>query len=312
MRRNPGQRNRSKHQHWVPQFYLRYFATTESRNSEQPQVWIFSKDPADGSETLTNVRNVCGKRFLYTPVQSDGQRSWDLDERLEELESTLGKVWPALAEGYISLDDANLRSGLALFVSVMHLRNPEVREEVERIHRSLTELYESAPRLPDGTPAVEAVEINGRVHNVNLDGWQDYRSWGKNEHDRFFAHVVQTEAIHIAKMLLLKRWSVVCSEEDTFITTDKPVAVHHHSLPTVGFGTPGAVVTFPLSPRRLLVMDDMHSDPANQYYPLKESNAGPFNLTTWRNGSRFMITGRPIPNVLNELNTLNGAPENGA
>ena len=135
MRRNPGQRNRSKHQHWVPQFYLRYFATTESRNSEQPQVWIFSKDPADGDETLTNVRNVCGKRFLYTPVQSDGQRSWDLDERLDELESTLGKVWPALTEGYVSLEDASLRNGLALFVAVMHLRNPEVREEIERVAR---------------------------------------------------------------------------------------------------------------------------------------------------------------------------------
>ena len=293
--------NRSKHQHWVPQFYLRYFATKETRGSDQPQVWIFSKDHTDGDETLTNVRNVCGKRYLYAPVQPDGQRTWDLDERLSELESTLGEVWPALANGYVSLEDAGLRKGLALFVAVMHLRNPEVRKEVERIHAALVRLFESGPRQPG---AVEAVEINGRNHDVSLDGWEDYRAWGKNEHDRFFARMVESEAIHIAKLFTSKRWSIVCADADTFITTDKPVGVQHQTREKAGFGTPGAIVTFPLSPKRLLVMDDMHAEPANQYYPLKDSNAGAFNLTIWRNGSRFMITGRPIPDVLNELLAL--------
>lgn len=305
MRREPGKRARSKHQHWVPQFYLRYFATSETRDSDQPQVWIFSRDPADGDEVLTNVRNVCGKRYLYSPVEADGNRSWELDRQLDGLESTLGAVWPALAEGNASLEDAALRKGLALFVAVMHLRNPEVRRAVEVIHHQLIELYESGPRLSDGTPALESMEINGQVHQVKLDGWQDYRSWGKSDHDRFFVHVVQSEAIHIAEMLLAKRWSIVCAETDTFITTDKPVAVQHQSRPKAGFGTAGTIVTFPLGPRRLLVMDDMHQEPANQHYPLKHSNAGAFNLSLWRNGSRFMITGRPVPDVLNELLAFN-------
>jgi uncharacterized protein DUF4238 len=73
--------NRSKHQHWVPQFYLRYFATKETRDSDQPQVWIFSKDHTDSDETLTNVRNVCGKRYLYSPVQPTGNElgTWTND-----------------------------------------------------------------------------------------------------------------------------------------------------------------------------------------------------------------------------------------
>ena len=307
MRPEQKRRDRAKHQHWVPQFYLRYFATPESRGSNTPQVWIFSKDANDGDEKLTNVRNVCGKRYLYTPVDESGERRWDLDDRLEDIETLLGKVWPALAENYVSLQDDSIRKGLALFVALMHLRNPEVREEVERIHRRFLDLYEFAPLLPDGTPDVREIEINGRLHEVDLTGWQDYRAWSKNDHDKFFVHSIQSEADRVAKMLLLKRWSVVCSTQESFITTDKPVALHHTSRPKFGFGTPGVIITFPLGPKRLLVMDDMHAEPSNQYYPLKDGNAGSFNLTTWRNGSRFMITGRPVEDVLNEILALDSA-----
>ncbi len=297
-------RSRSKHQHWVPQFYLRYFATPESRGTKAPQVWIFSKHDHDGDEQLTHVRNVCGKRYLYTPVDTDGQRRWDLDDRLGDVETLLAQIWPELAEGYVSLNDDSVRKGLSLFIALMHLRNPAVREEVERIHARIIALYEAAARKADGTPDVKEVEINGQVRELDSSGWHDYRSWGKDDHDRFFAHIVQSEAGRIAKILLSKRWSVVCSQDDAFITTDKPVSLHHLEREKFGFGTPGVMVTFPLGPKRMLVMDDLHHEPASQYYALKDANASSFNLTTWRNGSRFMITGRPVPEVLGEIISL--------
>lgn len=43
---------------------------------------------------------------------------------------------------------------------------------------------------------------------------------------------------------------------------------------------------------------------ADLYDPLKDANAASFNLTTWRNGSRFMITVRPVPEVLDEFNAF--------
>lgn len=294
-------RDRSKNQHWVPQFYLRHFATPSSRNTNSPQVWIFSKEPADGDEKLTHVRNVCGKRYLYSPMQTDGERSWALDERLDHLESLLGAVWPELAEGFAPLDDEAWRKGIALFVAVMHLRNPEVRHTVEEIHRQLVSFYQSGPLLADGTPNVNSFEFKGRVLDVDLTGWHEYRRWTKHDHDRFFAHFVQAEATHFAKLLLPKRWSVVFSELDAFITTDKPVAIQHQSRQTFGFGTSGSIVTFPLSPRRLLVMDDMHTEPSNQYYPLSEPHAGALNYSVWRGASRFLITGRSVEEVLAEI-----------
>jgi hypothetical protein len=57
---------------------------------------------------------------------------------------------------------------------------------------------------------------------------------------------------------------------------------------------------FPLTPRRLLVMDDRHEQQPNQYYPLNRHLLGPVNGLIWRNG-RFLLTGRTIPEVLTEL-----------
>ena len=59
-----------KNQHWVPRFYLRTFATPETRESSDPQVWIFSTQYGDPQ--LTNVKNIAAKRFLYSPKRPGG------------------------------------------------------------------------------------------------------------------------------------------------------------------------------------------------------------------------------------------------
>ncbi len=291
-------------QHWVPKFYLRCFATPQTRDTNTPQVWIFSKRDEDGNEKLTHVRNVCAKRFLYSPLQNDGSRSWDLEYRLGDVEALLGSRWPEFAEGYVALDDEHVRMGLSLFAAIMYTRNPAVREQVERIHQSILESFKDLPLRSDGNPDVQEINIDGQVQTIDTSGWKAYREWGKNEHDRFFVDMIEAQTGDIAKMLLRKRWSVVCSDIDTFITTDKPVALHHQQREKYGFATPGAVVTFPLGPKRMLVMDDLLAEPANQYYPLKPGNAGAFNMTTWRGSSRFMISGRPIAEVLSEFVAL--------
>lgn len=304
MKRQPTIRNRAKHQHWVPQFYLRYYATPESRTSKQPKVWIFSKDEGDGDEKLTSVRNVCGQRYLYSPMLETGGRDWALDDLLNELESGLGSIWPALVERYIALDDPHVRRAVALFVAVTHLRNPDVRAQVEQMHSTLVKIYEDGPMLADGTPDIAGIEINGKYHPVSTNGWHQYRTWGKDDHDRFFVDIVRSEAIRTAQHLMEKRWSVVLAEEDTFITTDKPVGLQHEAREKFGIQTEGTIVTFPLSPRRLLVLDDLHAEPANQYYPLAEGAGAAFNFTIWRSARRFLITGRSVPVVLEEMLSL--------
>lgn len=294
-------RSRSKHQHWVPQFYLRYFATPPTRNTDKPQLWIFSKDPADRDEKLTSVRNVCGRRYLYSPRKANGERTWELDDKLNDLEALLGQLWPALATDFVNLGDEHIRKGIALFVAVMHLRHPVIRQDVEEIHKQLVAFYEAAPQRADGTPNVESIEVKDKTYKLDTADWHNYKTWAQDDHDRFFVEFISSEVGNMAAHLLGKRWSVVFSEADTFVTADKPVVLQHQTRERFGFGTDGTIVTFPLSPTRLLVMDDLHDEPANQYYPLAESNVAAFNFTIWHGASRFLLTGRPLEVVLTEI-----------
>ncbi|WP_084512434.1 DUF4238 domain-containing protein [Geothrix fermentans] len=293
--------NRPKNQHWVPQFYLRQFATPETRGEEEAQVWTFSRDESDGEEVCTNVRNVCAKRFLYTPLDEYGERDWNFEEKLGDLESLLGQIWPALANGYPDLSEVSMRKGLSLFVAVMSLRNFEKRKEVEGIHQRLVEAFSALPIGPDGIPSIHTLVADGKSYEFDPSGWKEYREWGKKEHDRFFVEAIQSEAVHIAELLMKKRWSVVVAEADAFITTDQPVALHHADRDRFGFKTKGTLVSFPLSPTRLLIMDDMHEEPENQFYPLVEGRIGAFNYMAWINAKRALITGRPVPDVLGEM-----------
>jgi len=53
-----------KQQHWVPRFYLRFFATPETAGGDEPQVWLLSKD--EGGPVLTNIKKVATQRYLYS------------------------------------------------------------------------------------------------------------------------------------------------------------------------------------------------------------------------------------------------------
>lgn len=293
--------SRTKHQHWVPQFYLNYFATEPSRNSSKPQVWIFSKRESDGDEKLSSVRNVCGQRYLYSPKQVDGQRSWELEEDLGKIEALLGQVWPAVAEDFVDLTEPALRKAISLFLATTHFRHPDNLETVKRTHQALVNFYDSGPKDSDGVPLVDSIEVQGEVVPFDVTGWHDYKQEGQDGHHRFFAEFVRNDAAHMAELLLRKRWSIVFSTTDVFVTSDKPVVLSHLERNVFGYGTEGTILQFPLSPRRMLILDDLHSEPGGQYYPIAPANAGSFNYTTWFGAARFLITGRNVEEVLREV-----------
>ena len=49
--------NRPKNQHWVSRFYLRHFATPETREKDEAQIWMFSNQERDGDERLKNIKS---------------------------------------------------------------------------------------------------------------------------------------------------------------------------------------------------------------------------------------------------------------
>ncbi|MDK9716892.1 MAG: DUF4238 domain-containing protein [Trichlorobacter sp.] len=288
-------------QHWVPQFYLKYFATPETQRTKNPKTWIFSKNDEDGDPRLTNIRNICAKRFLYSPPNKEGQREWGLEAKLSGIEQLLSVIWPTLAEGYADLLWEPLRKAVSLFVSILYLRHPNGLKQCVEAHKHLVTLYDQVSKKPDGTPDIAYVETNGKLQKFDASDWHEYKKWNQDDHHRFFCDSVQAHAGHMAKLLLKKRWSIIFADTPAFITSDNPVCKDHLEKEKFGFGTEGTIVTFPISPTRLLIMDDNHNEPAGQHYPLCADGPGPFNLGIWKNGSRFMISQRDVDEVLAEM-----------
>jgi len=71
-----------------------------------------------------------------------------------------------------------------------------------------------------------------------------------------FVGNIKRDATHLAEILMRKRWSGIFSERPVFITTDALVMMLNPTLERFGFMTPGTVVSFPLSPTRVLMIDE--------------------------------------------------------
>jgi hypothetical protein len=162
-------------------------------------------------------------------------------------------------------------------------------------------LVEDEPDIND----ISAIEINGVENKFTIDDWQIFKNRKDNEHHKFFTSYIQSEVIYIAEKILKKRWSILFSEKPVFITSDKPVSIHHLTKNIFGvdygFDTEGAFITFPLSPTRILIMDDRYDEPDGQYYSPTDNCYGSYNFLTWKNSRQFMISSRDINVVLKEM-----------
>jgi hypothetical protein len=249
---------------------------------------------------LTSIRNVAHQRYLYSPQDEAGKRLWDLESKFADYEGLMQQVWQRLADDMVDLYEPAMRKGLALFISLLYLRHPRRLAEVDRLHGRLVEMFESSPKNALGNPDIEAVEINGQGRGLDNTDWLRYRDASENDKKRWFVESVQTNAIHLAEVLMKKRWSVIFAADSVFITTDTPVLLMHQSREVFGVGTPGVIVSFPLSPTRVLMMDDRHDQPAGHYYPLTGSPAD-HNGLAWGDCERFMISPRHPDFIRREL-----------
>lgn len=290
----------SKQQHWVPRFYLRFFATPETAEGEEPQAWILSKD--EGEPKLTNIKKVATKNYLYSPKDEAGKRDAEMETKLSNCESLLKKIWPRLASDFADLDgDQSIRKALALFVSLLFLRHPKRLRETEAIHRQLVDLFDSVPKDRNGNPDVFEVEHKGVVRQFDSSDWDCFKKAGPEELKKMFVGSIKREATYLAEILMKKRWSVVFSNRPAFITTDAPVIMLNSARERFGFTSPGTIVSFPLSPTRVLMMDDRHDQPAGRYYPLADIGPGIANGLAWGNCERFMISPRHPDEVCAEI-----------
>jgi hypothetical protein len=147
-----------------------------------------------------------------------------------------------------------------------------------------------------------AFEIGGKTYDLDTSDWSQFRDASEDDIKRMWLEQIGS-ATWLAKMLMEMRWSILLSDDPVFITSDNPVFVMHPSLDFKGFKNPESFVSFPLSPTRILHLDNRHSEPDCQYYPLKGS-PGAINSLIWRSSINAMFSHRHAGLVCQEMERM--------
>lgn len=274
--------------HWVAQSYLKAFAA----DGNGRRIWRFSRN--DGEPELKRIDKVAVKFHLYAPAGTDGRRDDALEKKLADLENWFGDpVWKAVCNDFPDFSWEPLRKMVALLVAVTWLRTPRQFEFWKNMHRQFADFFAQHDSLPD------VVEINDRRIKLDHSSWPAYRDATQEDMKAAWNEWLGQSA-EIAGMFMKMRWAILVSDEPVFITSDNPVTVGDTLGPHRGLKHPEAMVTFPLSPTRVLIMDNRHSEPANQFYPLKHDPAAT-NMLIWRNAIEHMFSPRNPDEVCAEI-----------
>lgn len=279
----------TKRCHWVSQSYLKAFAADEAGQ----KIWRFSKN--DGDPELKPIEDVAVRFYLYAPMAADGTRNDPVERKLSELEQWFGEpIWKALCTSELDLTWEPLRKMLALIVATTYVRNPVQFETWKRIHRQMVEQVSGLESMPT------RVTIGGVEHQVDASDWPDFRDAGEERMKAAWNEYI-AGAGDIAPRLLGMRMVMVAAKKPVFITSDNPVTITHPSLEFRGIRDPETTISFPISPTRMLVLDNRHSEPDGVYYELADDNAAAQNLLAWRNAMEHMVSHRHTDEVCAEF-----------
>ncbi len=282
-------KNVTKNCHWVPQSYLRYFATPPE-NAEK--IWRLSKTTLLAEQKP--IKKVAVKFHLYSPLSEASRRDDRFEKKLADLEQWFSSPpWKALCSDFPDYSMSWYRKMISLLVATMHLRNPAVLDWTKGFHRSLI------AGVPTDGLSPTHVTIGRTTAAISEETWAECIGADDEELKRAWISVVE-KCSWFAEQLMGLRWAIVVSERPIFVTSDNPVAFHHPSLQFKGIRDSQTFVSFPLSPTRILMMDHRHDQPSGRYYSLSHSGAST-NTLTWRNSIEHMFSSRHPEEVCQEM-----------
>lgn len=268
-------------QHWVPRFYLNHFAVSGSTAKKSRQVNVLRKPVGIGNSFTTATENVCGKRYLYTPLNDDGTRDRTLDNLFDIFETKGADVWTELKRDIRFAQNNGVDAFLALFAAMMHLRNVKMVDLIQSTIDLRNKLY--------GTPSIE--ENDNRA-----DGVLDLRNSGKA-----FIQFVSEQIGKSAKDYQSKNWAFLVSDEGGFVTSDRPVSTCGKFMINGRLHTEGPITIFPLLPTAAIVMSDEILG-GDRRLIVADSGLVRFANSLVNSGSlNFLITGRSPNEVIHEL-----------
>jgi hypothetical protein len=213
------------HQHYVPQFVLRNFASGRSK-----QIYVFDK--ATGKTFKTAVRNVASESGFYD--FQVGEQAHSLDPLLTKVEEAtkeiLRKILQMRTLDWLGESD---RATMALFTTVQMLRTTAQRNQFFDTNQQMRAAIERRGGDPDNFTGFQTLtEEEARIESIQM---------------------LPKLALDVAPHFIEKSWVLYRTpSQHTFYISDNPIALQNtmNQDPlrgTLGVAVPGIEIYFPIS-----------------------------------------------------------------
>jgi Protein of unknown function (DUF4238) len=256
-------KNRSVKQHYVPQCYLRQFAIRYNRKGHQLAVF----DRKTDKSFRANVKDVACQNY-FNRIDVDGMDREELEKAMSEFETKLADALLRINKAR-SLENEEDRAHLLTLIGLTALRNPEIRENIRKIHEEVAKMNIAARLESQQT-------YDASVHEAKQEGAlpADYNVTYEEMKAAFegdgFKLVLQNNALvslelqlldHIMPLLFRRGWHLLRAPAGSggFITSDRPFFLmwSDPSMRTgplaAGLALNGTDIYFPISPQLAVV-----------------------------------------------------------
>lgn len=298
--------------HYVPQSYLRRFSF-DKKNSKV-YAYELDKEPYP-----TNVKNVGGETGFYNYVDTDGEKTSELEDVFAEIDSNGAEILTkldSLEPGYINLDEDD-RQHLLTYIAFLHVRNArDRRENAEFLGEASLMHYQMLASNKEAfhKNAVEALAETEHEYSENeIEKYRQELLEGgyKINYDpkeQYFMGQSLAKSKELYKVLYLQKRMAICEIEGTrrIVTSDNPVTYYGPEGRKRGMplGYIHAVFQLPLSPTRMLFLVNPDMELGN--FQLNNQHVDHHNFYTYRFAERWIfsdIEAKTIKNMFSEHNS---------
>jgi hypothetical protein len=295
-----GKVSKPKRQHYVPQFYLKHFSNNPSKG-----VFVSNLLFKETGEIKYGIstRDICVKDHLYSPT-INGNKDYSLENDLGVLEGSFSEIWRILARANVNYSESPFKRGLALFISNLILRSHDSFIEQTILRKNLIENISKLPKDKNGFPMVTSIEINGVLHTLDINTWPDFLHASIDDEKIEYGKNIRDMNADIIEDLYKKRWEMKVTNTDCFITTDNPITMTNSSKKIYGYNTPGTTIFFPITPRKLLIIDDRNDLSTNEYKLIDRTIADQINYILMMNAKKYMITNLDPDEVFQRIEAI--------
>jgi hypothetical protein len=251
-------------QHYVPQCYLRWFATPRKGGHH---VAVFDRKKRKNASYRCNVKDVACQNY-FNRILLDGMDPDELEKAMSRFEAGLASALERINESR-TLENEDDRAYLITLIGLTALRNPSMREQIRGLAKQAANLSMLA-RLQTKErydASIEEAKNLGALrpdYNVTYEEMKAAFESGcfKIEMDNTAMVSNELELLdHVLPLLFRRGWHLLRAPAHSggFITSDRPFyltwsnPVMRGGPPAPGLALAGTDIYFPISPSLAVV-----------------------------------------------------------